>query len=132
MQNDESGLDLFKNYAKSSINKIGNQPGLKTKILNAYNYNSKAMDSSLPYILVRQNSVEKAATCFVNLRGKILHKETEYTFSDLEIESIHFIEILQYVMFFKRATYTDQEIELLLGPLYYCNDVYMKKLLVYL
>ena len=129
IQSDETGFDQFKELAKNNIGNLGTQPGLKSKIMSAYNTNFKALESSLDFLLARHKSPEKAATCFVNLRGKVLHKETGYVFNDFETESIRFIEILQYVMFLKRAKYTDQEIELLLGPLYYCNDVYMKHLL---
>lgn len=129
IQSDESGFDQFKELAKNNISSLGVQPGLKTKIVNAFNVNSAALNSSLSFLLSRQRSVEKAAACFTNLRGKVLHKETGYVFNDSETESIRFVEILQYVMLLKRAEYTDKEIELLLGPLYYCNDVYMKRLL---
>ena len=80
-------------------------------------------------LIVRQKSVEKAATCFVDLRGKVLHNDTGYIFNDIESESIRFVEVLQYVMLLKRAGYTDQEIEILLGLLYYCNNEYMKQLM---
>ena len=129
LQSEEPDIEQFKELAKNNIRNLGTQPGLKTKILNACNANVPALESSLSFLLARHKSVEKAATCFVNLRGKVLHKETGYIFNDSETESIRFVEIVQYVMLLKRAEYTDQEIELLLGPLYYCNDVYMKRLL---
>lgn len=129
MQGRESGFDQFKELAKNNISNLGMQPGLKTKILNAFNANTAALESSLSFLLARQKNVEKAATCFTNLRGKVLHKETGYVFNDSETESIRFVEVLQYVMLLKRAEYSDQEKELLLGPLYYCNDVYMKRMI---
>lgn len=125
----DSESDQFRELAKSRISSLGTQPGLKTKIMNAYNFNASALESSLPSLLVRQKKVEKAAACFVELRGKVLHHDTGYVFNDVETESIRFIDVLQFVMVLKRAKYTDQEVELLLGPLYSCNTVYVTQLL---
>ncbi len=128
IQTEESGLEFFKENAKEKICNLGRKPGLKTKILNAYKSNSDAFKNSLDFLLIEQEDVGKVATKFADLRGKVLHNETEYIFDESETRIIRFVEVLQYVMLLKRASYTDQEIELILGPLYHCNCVYLKRL----
>lgn len=120
----------FKKQAKNSISKIGSEAGLKTKIQIAYTQNIKALSSSLPLLLERMGTVEAVAKKFPRLRGKVMHHEAGYVFNNEDVECIQFIEILQYVMFLKRAGYSDEESEIILGALYYCNDSYMKQLLL--
>ena len=127
IQIEESGSDIFKQLAKQKICSLGIQPGLKTKILNAYQSNSVALKSSLDILNIRQEDVGKVAAKFSELRGKVVHNKIEYVFNESETEIIRFVEILQYVMLLKRAQYTDQEIELILGPLYHCNCVYLRR-----
>jgi len=126
---EDAEIKKFKDQAHDNISRIGTQPGLKAKILNAYSINAGALSSSLQLLLGRLKTVDQAASIFPKLRGKVLHRETGYVFNDEEIECIRFVEILQYVMLLKRAEYSDKEIEVILGAQYYCNDVYMKQLL---
>ena len=129
IQSTGAEVSKFKEQAKNNIGKIGTQLGLKAKIQNAYSINAGALSSSLPFLLGRLKTIEHVASIFPRLRGKVLHQEMGYEFNDDEIECIRFIEILQYVMVLRRAEYTDKEIEVILGALYYCNEAYMKQIM---
>ena len=125
----EENADSFLEIAANKVSAIGTQVGLKQKIVNAFQVNKGALESSSEWLFARNKSVEKVADAFSRLRGKVLHYDSGHRFSDTEIEVITFIEVLQFVMVLKRAKYTDAEIELILGPQYNCNDKYMEILM---
>ena len=123
MEEEEPGSKKFIEMAISRISDLGKQPGLRQKIVNAYNANSRALDSSIQNLLFyNSGSIEKAASIFSNLRGKVLHNGTNYEFNDVESECIRFVNVLQFVMVLKRAQYSDHAIEKIIGRAFFCNN----------
>lgn len=120
--------NIEKQFQKDAIEKIkslGKQHGFKRKIITAYQTNESALNKSINNILSREKSIEKIARQLSDLRGKVLHNEMGYQFSEQEIEAIRFLEILQFVMTLRRAEYLDSEIEIIVGALYHCNILYL-------
>lgn len=115
----------FKKNAIEKIKSLGKQHGFKMKIITAYQTNESALTKSINNILSREKSIEKVARQLSDLRGKVLHNEMGYQFSEQEIEAIRFLEILQFVMTLRRAEYLDSEIEIIIGALYHCNSLYL-------
>ena len=125
----DNGEIDFKKNAVNRIESLGRQRGFRGKILNAYKVNADAFKDSLKHILYREKSIEKVSTQLADLRGKVVHKEMGYKFNEQEIEAIRFLEILQFVMTLRRATYTPPEIEMIIGVLYSCNMKYWDKVI---
>ena len=118
----------FQKDAIERIKNLGTQRGFSKKILAAYEVNISALENSMESILFREKSLSKVARQLSNLRGKVLHNEMGYQFDEKEIEAIRFLEILQFVMTLRRAEYADNEIEIIIGALYHCNNLYWDSL----
>ncbi len=114
----------FQRDAIERIKSLGKQCGFSKKIITAYQVNESALNTSLDNILFREKSIKKIARQLSDLRGKVLHNEMGYQFNDQEIEAIRFLEILQFIMTLRRANYLDSEIEIIIGALYHCNNLY--------
>ena len=118
----------FKKEAIKRIREIGGRPGFKQRIISAYNYNEASLNSSMDQLLFRIKDVESCAGLLSSLRGKVLHNNIGYQFNDKEMECIRFLEIIQFIMTLRRASFTQGEIEIIIGVLYHCNSKYLELL----
>lgn len=114
----------FLNLAKDRISQLGTQFGQRKKIVNAYNQNINILEGSIEFILPKTLTVGKASERLAELRNKIVHGNFHTIFDREEIAIIRFLEILTYVMLFKRAGVKDEGIEILIGVVYHCNIKY--------
>lgn len=116
----------FKKEATNRIQTLGKKPGLKQKINNAFECNKDSLEKSLSMLFPRVKEIKECAKILSNLRGKVLHNDSGYVFDDKELECIRFLDILQFVMVLRRANYTSNEIEIIIGVLFHCNSEYFK------
>jgi len=120
---------------KNRISQLWTQFGQKKKIENAYAVLNNALKSSIDNLLGiakrkkpksdTTKLVENAASLVTKLRGKIAHGEPSAMLSDEEVECIRFLDVLAYAQTLKRARIIDEDIELIIGVVYKCNDRYM-------
>lgn len=111
----------FKESIIEDIKRKGYQTGLRKKIVNVYNMNSRVFENSMTQLAVRNKDVDKITLLITRLRGKVLHSEMGYIFSDEELEAVRFLEVLHFVMVLKRASFTDEKTELIIGKRYNVN-----------
>jgi len=119
---------MFLSQAKNRIEQLWTEYGQVKKIENAFNVLQGALTGSLNQIFRNMEiessinkNIKKVAKDLSALRGKIIHGEMSYTFTDEEQRSIRFLDILSYSQTLKRANIPDEAIELIIGCVFYCN-----------
>ena len=70
--------------------------------------------------------IEEVGSFLVELRNKIVHSNFHTIFDREETNIIRFLEILTYVMLFKRIGIEDKGIEILIGVVFGCNTKHMQ------
>jgi len=116
----------FLRLAKSRIAQLGTQFGQRKKIVNAYKQNINILEESMNFIFPRGFKIEKVASILAELRNKIVHSNFHTIFDREEINIIRFLEILTYVMLFKRIGVEDKGIDILIGVVFGCNTKHMQ------
>lgn len=116
----------FLYQAKSRVSQVGTQFGQRKKIVNAYKQNIHILEESMFFILPKGFKMRKAASDLADLRNKIVHSNFYTVFDREERSIIRFLEILTYVMLFKRIGIEDKGIEILIGVIFDCNTKYMQ------
>lgn len=116
----------FLELATSRIAQLGTQFGQRKKIVNAYEQNINILEDSIEFIFPTGFKVEKVASSLAELRNKIVHSNFHTIFDREEINIIRFLEILTYVMLFKRIGIEDRGIDILIGVVFGCNTKHMR------
>ena len=132
--NDE---ESFIYLAKERITQLGTQYGQKRKITNAYNVLRNALKSSIGDIFYLHNlenenelsekELSKFADYLTKTRGTIAHGGLIENFTDEQAQIIMFLEILTYCQILKRANIDDNDIELIIGAIFGCNQILFNK-----
>lgn len=119
----------FMNEAIKKINEIGSSVGLKQKILNVFEINKKAFESSyLDRFPINDDFIKDAAAEYPRLRGKALHDNMSYSFDDKELLYIRLVDMLQFIMVLRRSGFTQKEISILIGILFGCNSKFINEI----
>ena len=113
----------------SRINQAGTQFGQAKKIQQAYDVLHAALDDSIERIFYRTKikgklsveELERISKYLTKVRGKVSHGANIDDFSDDDVQSIKFLEILTYAMLLKRAGLDDLDIEKVIGAVFGCN-----------
>jgi hypothetical protein len=123
----------FLNNAKDRISQLGTQFGQKRKIVNAYKILHNALTNSIEHIFylpefrlkdsLHESDLNEIAGFLTNQRGAVVHGSFLGTFSDVDAQKIHFLEILTYSQLLKRVGLEDADIERVIGALFRCNFV---------
>lgn len=116
----------FLSLAKSRIAQLGTQFGQRKKIVNAYKQNINILEESMNFIFSKGFKIGKVANPLADLRNKIVHSNYHAIFNREEINIIRFLEILTYVMLFKRIGIEDKGIDILIGVVFGCNTKHMQ------
>lgn len=132
-----SNEKLFLNQAIEQIKRLGTQTGQTKKLKNVITYFEPILLSSAENLFIRNHIGNKSgftkeeistiATKIVNLRSQASHEYTLVEYSEIQAEYLHFLEILVYIQMLKRAGIDDSGIELIIGVLFHCNHIYMKR-----
>lgn len=126
--NDQISADdrIFLSLVKGRIAQLGTQFGQRKKIENAYKQNINILEESMEFIFPSGFKIEEVASFLVELRNKIVHSNFHTIFDREETNIIRFLEILTYVMLFKRIGIEDKGIEILIGVVFGCNTKHMQ------
>jgi len=116
----------FLYQAKSRISQLGTQFGQRKKIVNAYKQNIHILEESMNFIFPKGFKIGKVASDLAELRNKIVHSNFYTVFDREERDIIRFLEILTYVMLFKRIGIEDKGIDILIGVVFGCNTRHMQ------
>ena len=121
--------------AENSIQSMGNQVGQTQKIKNVIRTLNLALKSSAEHLFVRgrigskegfsEREINTIAKKTAGLRGKVSHDYSLLEFDDLQTEYVHFLEILVHAQMLKRAGIDDVGIEIIIGNVFHCNNLYM-------
>ena len=125
--------------AKSSIQRLGTQTGQVKKVKNVLQALDPALKTSAIHLFPRQRlgnehgfteaEISKIAKEIVGLRALVSHDYSLSSFTDIQAEYVHFLEILVHAQMLKRAGIDDTGIEQIIGILFHCNFKYMDNLL---
>lgn len=126
----------FLDLVHSRISDIGNQVGQSQKIKNVLAMMETSLKSSEKHLFLKakngseneltQKDIKIIAEKIVGLRSKAAHEHEIQEFNDEQAKYIRFLEVLVYALMLKRAHVDDPGIELLLGLVLHCNNVYIE------
>lgn len=129
---------VFLRQAKERVNNLGSQTGQTRKVKNVCRTIEPIIKKSAEYLFIRarlgttdgftSKEINQIAEKVVALRAQGVHEHSLLSFNDEQAEYVHFLEILVYVQILKRAGVDDAGIELLIGVVFHCNFVFMKRL----
>lgn len=132
----EEEMNFLEN-ARNRILQLGTQFGQTMKLVNAYQVLHEALDNSIENIFflpefrlkgpLQIEDLKKIARVLAEQRGKVAHGGFFWTFSDVDAQKIHFLEIITYAQMLKRMGLDDADIEGVIGAVFGCNYVLSQK-----
>ncbi len=130
--------DFLKNV-EDRISQTGTQLGQKRRIVNAYNVLSSAFTHSIKNIfykyklendnMLSEKEIRQFAEKLTNWRGAIAHGGFCGEFTEADVQIIKFLEILTYCQILKRAEIEDEDIEKIIGAVWFCNTLFFEEFL---
>lgn len=129
-------LEFLEN-ARRRILQLGTQFGQTMKIVNAYQVLHEALDKSIENIFylpafrlkgpLQMKELKKIAGFLAGQRGKVAHGGFSGSFSDVDAQKIHFLEIITYAQLLKRVGLEEVDIERIVGAVFGCNYVLLQE-----
>jgi|GEM_PF-3512281 len=116
---DDEAEKQFLQEVICNVKRIGNEYGLRKKILVVSNYIKDTMASTRDLFKINEDKLKSIASEVPMFRSKIVH--TNYTGKIGESINILYVEWMTYAMMLFRCNVPHDTIELILGRMFLCN-----------